>query len=99
VLPLTVDRAAGPHNDTPHSWTMLMKPAEPLPTAPGALPLLGHVLPLLHDPLAFLNSLPAQGDLRPLRAQSRRGRSDPWMLGACGAPIDKMLSMLRRLPW
>ncbi|MGW0120617.1 cytochrome P450 [Streptomyces sp. NPDC003327] len=34
-----------------------------IPTAPRALPLLGHVVPLLRDPLAFLTSLPALGDL------------------------------------
>ncbi|MGK5636751.1 cytochrome P450 [Streptomyces sp. URMC 126] len=31
--------------------------------APGALPLLGHALPLLRDPLAFLEALPGRGDL------------------------------------
>ncbi|GLZ40475.1 cytochrome P450 [Actinokineospora sp. NBRC 105648] len=34
-----------------------------IPTARGKLPLLGHALPLLRKPVAFLNSLPAQGDL------------------------------------
>lgn len=38
-----------------------------LPTAPGALPLLGHVIPLMHDPLAFLASLPAYGELVRIR--------------------------------
>ncbi|MGW1198855.1 cytochrome P450 [Streptomyces sp. NPDC002536] len=32
-------------------------------TAPGALPGLGHMWPLLRDPTAFLASLPAHGDL------------------------------------
>ncbi|WP_189548187.1 cytochrome P450, partial [Streptomyces gelaticus] len=32
-------------------------------TAPGAWPLLGHLPRLLRDPLAFLRSLPADGDL------------------------------------
>ncbi|HZS21722.1 MAG TPA: cytochrome P450 [Pseudonocardiaceae bacterium] len=32
-------------------------------TAPGALPLLGHTLSVLRDPLSFLTSLPAHGDL------------------------------------
>lgn len=40
-----------------------MKAIPPIPTAPRALPLLGHVVPLLRDPLTFLNSLPALGDL------------------------------------
>lgn len=31
--------------------------------APGALPLLGHAVPLLRDPLRFLRSLPAHGDV------------------------------------
>jgi cytochrome P450 len=35
--------------------------------APGALPLLGHTLSLLHDPLGFLTSLPAHGDLVRIR--------------------------------
>jgi cytochrome P450 len=34
-----------------------------IPQAPGKLPVLGHALPLLRDPLAFLSSLPACGDL------------------------------------
>ncbi|MGH3849267.1 MAG: cytochrome P450, partial [Pseudonocardiaceae bacterium] len=36
-------------------------------TAPGALPLLGHILPLLHNPLRFLTSLPTRGDLVGIR--------------------------------
>lgn len=43
----------------------------PIPTAPGALPLLGHALPLLRDPLAFLRSLPAHGDLVTIRLGTR----------------------------
>ncbi|MEU3910412.1 cytochrome P450 [Streptomyces sp. NPDC029721] len=38
-----------------------------IPTAPGALPLLGHVLPLLRDPLGFLTRLPRHGDLLQIR--------------------------------
>jgi cytochrome P450 len=34
-----------------------------LPVAPRSVPLLGHLLPMLRDPLAFLTSLPAHGDL------------------------------------
>ncbi len=37
------------------------------PVAPGGLPLFGHLLPLLRDPLAFLTSLPAHGDLVQIR--------------------------------
>ena len=36
---------------------------KPIPQVPGKLPVLGHALPLLRDPLAFLSSLPACGDL------------------------------------
>jgi pentalenene oxygenase len=35
--------------------------------APGALPLFGHALPLLYDPLGFLISLPDHGDLVHIR--------------------------------
>ncbi|MEU4730746.1 cytochrome P450 [Streptomyces sp. NPDC023588] len=34
-----------------------------IPQAPGALPLLGHALPLRRDVLAFMVSLPAHGDV------------------------------------
>ncbi|WKU48687.1 cytochrome P450 [Streptomyces sp. VNUA116] len=34
-----------------------------IPKAPGGLPMVGHALPLLRDPLAFLASLPALGEL------------------------------------
>lgn len=34
-----------------------------IPIAPGKLPLLGHVVPLLRRPLPFLASLPAYGDM------------------------------------
>ncbi|MFI1812100.1 cytochrome P450 [Streptomyces sp. NPDC020422] len=44
-----------------------MKVVSSLPTAPRALPLIGHVIPLLRDPLAFLNSLPALGELVRIR--------------------------------
>jgi cytochrome P450 len=37
--------------------------ASSTPTAAGAWPLLGHLVPLLRDPLAFLTSLPERGDL------------------------------------
>ncbi|MFG2115305.1 cytochrome P450 [Streptomyces sp. NPDC048718] len=35
----------------------------PVPTAPGALPLLGHALPLLRDPVGLLQSIRAYGDI------------------------------------
>ncbi|WP_167828752.1 cytochrome P450 [Streptomyces sp. MZ04] len=37
------------------------------PVAPGGLPLLGHVVPLLRDPFRFLTSLPAHGDVVRIR--------------------------------
>jgi len=44
-----------------------MRSAEAIPQAPGALPFLGHALPLLRDPLRYLVSLPAYGDLVQIR--------------------------------
>ena len=44
-----------------------MNPTQEIPLAPGALPLIGHMVPLLRSPLAFLNSLPGQGDLVRIR--------------------------------
>ncbi|MFI9201057.1 cytochrome P450 [Streptomyces sp. NPDC053048] len=41
----------------------MVKPTYTSATAPGALPLLGHAVPLLRGPLDFLSSLPARGDL------------------------------------
>ncbi|MDT3396011.1 cytochrome P450 [Streptomyces sp. B1866] len=38
-----------------------------VPTAPSALPLLGHALPLIRTPLAFVRSLPAHGELVRIR--------------------------------
>nr|WP_156055922.1 cytochrome P450 [Nocardia sp. NRRL WC-3656] len=38
-----------------------------IPQAPGGLPLLGHIVPLLRDPLALLTSLPSCGDLVQIR--------------------------------
>ncbi|MGK5545341.1 cytochrome P450 [Streptomyces sp. URMC 127] len=48
-----------------------MKTAVSVPLAPGSLPLLGHALPLVRDPLAFLESLPAHGELLRLRMGPR----------------------------
>ncbi|MGC0211813.1 cytochrome P450 [Streptomyces levis] len=44
-----------------------MKNLHSIPTAPRALPLVGHLLPLLRNPTAFLSSLPAHGDLVKVR--------------------------------
>ncbi|MFG2715697.1 hypothetical protein ACGFX2_34950 [Streptomyces goshikiensis] len=41
--------------------------ARTVPQAPGALPLLGHGPALRRDPLAFMMSLPAHGDLVRIR--------------------------------
>ncbi|MEU2366854.1 cytochrome P450 [Streptomyces noursei] len=38
-----------------------------IPCAPGTLPLLGHAVPLLRDPLGFLRSLPQHGGLVSIR--------------------------------
>ncbi|MFB7516793.1 cytochrome P450 [Streptomyces sp. NPDC056144] len=44
-----------------------MKDVRSIPVAPRALPLLGHVVPLLREPLGFLKSLPAHGELVRIR--------------------------------
>lgn len=44
-----------------------MKPASLLSQAPGRLPILGHALPMLRDPLQFLRTLPTYGDLVEIR--------------------------------
>ncbi|MFE2337380.1 cytochrome P450 [Streptomyces coelicoflavus] len=44
-----------------------MKNLQSIPTAPKALPLVGHLMPLLRNPTAFLSSLPAYGDLVKIR--------------------------------
>ncbi|MCQ4081186.1 cytochrome P450 [Streptomyces sp. RB6PN25] len=38
-----------------------------VPTAPGGLPLIGHGLPMVRDPLSFLTSLPRYGDVVRIR--------------------------------
>ncbi|MVU76852.1 cytochrome P450 [Nocardia sp. ET3-3] len=43
------------------------RPDSPVPAAPGALPLLGHSLALLRDPLPLLLSLPGHGEVVRLR--------------------------------
>ncbi|MGW7295295.1 cytochrome P450 [Streptomyces xiamenensis] len=42
-----------------------------LPLAPGALPLLGHAVPLVRRPLDFVSSLPAHGGLVRIRMGTR----------------------------
>ncbi|WP_189382388.1 cytochrome P450 [Streptosporangium nondiastaticum] len=44
-----------------------MSESRALRTAPGALPLLGHSVKLIRDPLGFLESLPAHGGLVEIR--------------------------------
>ncbi|WP_225625950.1 cytochrome P450 [Streptomyces werraensis] len=44
-----------------------MKSLHSIPTAPKALPLVGHLAPLLRDPIAFLSTLPTYGDLVKIR--------------------------------
>ncbi|QDQ09872.1 cytochrome P450 [Streptomyces spectabilis] len=46
--------------------------APPIPTAQGALPLLGHAIPLLRDNLFFVASLRAYGPLVRIHLQPRR---------------------------
>ncbi|WP_238815891.1 cytochrome P450 [Nocardia brasiliensis] len=52
----TADFGATPELAGPHT-------AAPIAMAPGRLPVLGHLVPLLRDPLGFMTSLPAHGDL------------------------------------
>ncbi|MCZ1014125.1 cytochrome P450 [Streptomyces noursei] len=44
-----------------------MKALKSIPAAPQGLPFVGHLVPLLRDPLVFLTSLPAHGDLVRIR--------------------------------
>ncbi|MFB8275961.1 cytochrome P450 [Nocardia colli] len=44
-----------------------MNPLESIPLAPGALPVLGHAVPLLRDPLSFLKPLHRYGDVLRVR--------------------------------
>jgi cytochrome P450 len=44
----------------------------PIPQAPNGLPVLGHTLQLRRDPLGFLDSLPAVGDLVEFRIGPKR---------------------------
>ncbi|MFD8525318.1 cytochrome P450 [Streptomyces capillispiralis] len=47
-----------------------MATANQIPTAPYALPLLGHLIPLLRDPFGFISSLPKYGDIVRIRIGS-----------------------------
>ncbi|WP_433192136.1 cytochrome P450 [Nocardia sp. CA-107356] len=40
-----------------------MRASSSIPVVPGALPLVGHLVPLLRNPLRLLSSLPSHGDL------------------------------------
>jgi pentalenene oxygenase len=51
---------AGRHDPPPSDED---RPAGAIALAPGALPLLGHSVALLRDPIGFLRSLPEHGDL------------------------------------
>ncbi len=44
-----------------------MKTRNSIPVAAGALPFLGHAVPLVRDPLGFLGALPEHGDLVQIR--------------------------------
>lgn len=44
----------------------------PVPEAPGALPVIGHAVPLLRSPFEFLRSLPAHGGLVQIRLGTSR---------------------------
>ncbi|MFJ4672309.1 cytochrome P450 [Kitasatospora purpeofusca] len=76
-------------------------------TAPGAWPLLGHLPRLLRDPLAFLRSLPAHGDLTWVRigpwralvvcdpALTRRALVDDRAFDKGGAFYDRVREVVR----
>lgn len=53
-------------------------------TAPGALPVLGHLVRLARDPLAVLTSSPAHGDLVEVRVGSERSYPDVSELALIG---------------
>lgn len=62
-----------------------MKQSSEIPDAPGALPLIGHAVPLYRNPLRFLRSLPICGDL----ARVRIGRLEGIML--CSADATRQV--------
>ncbi|MGA6224646.1 cytochrome P450 [Streptomyces umbrinus] len=45
----------------------MAKDLEGITRAPGALPIVGHLFPLIRDPLRFLKTLPSYGDLVQIR--------------------------------
>ncbi|QLL06593.1 cytochrome P450 [Mycobacterium vicinigordonae] len=61
------NRVLAPHQSGDDSPLESKVVVHKIPTAPAALPLVGHSVPLLRDPLSFLRSLPAQGDLVRIR--------------------------------
>ncbi|MFE7528364.1 cytochrome P450 [Kitasatospora sp. NPDC057542] len=62
-------------------------PARTVPTAPGNLPLLGHALPLLRDPMGLLQSIRPLGDV----VRIRMGRLDVYVLNS-PALVRQMLA-------
>ena len=68
-----------------------MKSEKSVHEATGALPVVGHALPLLRSPLKFLRSLPAQGDLVQIRLGSRR------MLMVCDPELTQAVLVQDRL--
>ncbi|MFD0686385.1 cytochrome P450 [Actinomadura fibrosa] len=52
--------------------TAPMETEQPVPAAPGALPVLGHALPLLRAPLRFFTSLPELGELVQIKLGPQR---------------------------
>lgn len=68
----------------------MISPTYTLGSAPGGLPLLGHALKMLRDPLDFLPSLRAHGDLVRLRL----GPQQAYM--ACSHPIVQQVLLNSR---
>jgi cytochrome P450 len=61
------------------------------PEVPGALPVIGHAVPLLRSPLDFLRSLPAHGDVVQVRLGTRR------MLIVCDPELTRTVLVQDRL--
>ncbi|MEV4340320.1 cytochrome P450 [Streptomyces sp. NPDC049590] len=66
---------------------MLQKNTDRPPRAPGGLPLLGHLKPLLTDPLGLLESLPRTGDV----VEVRFGRTPTYVV--CSAEAAQQVLM------
>ena len=75
-------------------------------TAPGALPLLGHLVPMIRDPLAFMRTLPSYGDLVQIRfgparvvlvcdpGLTRQVLTDDRTYDKGGPPIDRLTDVI-----